>query len=213
MEATQRIMTMSQARAAGLMFYFTGRPCKHRHLTVRRTSNRACDDCETIRAKKLSALNRERENERMRRQRAKDPAASRAATAKWRKGHPEASRQARLKHRSNNLAKARAATRRWAAQNREAVRAIAHARRSRKKQAEGRFTAKDIERIREQQKNRCAYCRISFRGHKFHIDHIKAIASGGTNWPRNLQLLCTSCNAKKWMIDPAIYARRQGLLL
>ena len=32
---------------------------------------------------------------------------------------------------------------------------------------------------------------------KFHLDHIKALANGGTNKPKNIQVLCISCHADK----------------
>jgi hypothetical protein len=36
---------MSKARAAGKKWYFTGRPCRHLHVTLRQTANRTCGAC------------------------------------------------------------------------------------------------------------------------------------------------------------------------
>lgn len=61
-----------------------------------------------------------------------------------------------------------------------------------------------IRRIRKLQGNRCAEptCRESFADMQAHIDHIVPLAKGGSNWPRNLQLLCGSCNDSKGARDP-----------
>lgn len=87
----------------------------------------------------------------------------------------------------------------------------AHARRN----AEGSFTADDIARIRNAQKNRCAICRCILinRPRFIHIDHIVAVTKGGTNWPKNLQLLCQSCNGSKYNHDPIEFMQSLGYLL
>lgn len=46
-----------------------------------------------------------------------------------------------------------------------------------------------------------------------HVDHIKALARGGSNWPSNLQLTCGPCNNRKRAIDPIEFARRNGRLI
>ena len=58
------VMTREQARSAGMTRYFTGVPCKHGHITERRTLNGHCLQCDRDRA---SA------------KRAKDPAGHRQA--------------------------------------------------------------------------------------------------------------------------------------
>ena len=35
----------AEAKAAGALIYFTGRPCKHGHITTRQTSNGCCTEC------------------------------------------------------------------------------------------------------------------------------------------------------------------------
>ncbi len=77
---------------------------------------------------------------------------------------------------------------------------------------EGRFTQDDIERIAKMQMGRCAICRKKI-GKDQHIDHIIPIKRGGTNWPRNLQLLCPPCNIKKSARDPLDHMRALGRLL
>lgn len=81
-----------------------------------------------------------------------------------------------------------------------------------KPKPEGSHTDEDVERIAEQQGFRCAYCRVSVKV-KRHKDHIIARARGGSNWPSNLQILCPSCNLKKWAHDPIEFAKSLGNLL
>jgi hypothetical protein len=41
----EAIITQAQAKAEGLKFYFTGKPCKHGHVAKRYTSGGACEPC------------------------------------------------------------------------------------------------------------------------------------------------------------------------
>lgn len=76
----------------------------------------------------------------------------------------------------------------------------------------GKFTDSDISRILHAQRGRCAYCRIPIKS-GYHIDHIKPVSRGGTNFPKNLQLTCKTCNLSKSASLPEDYARRRGLLI
>jgi len=40
-------------------------------------------------------------------------------------------------------------------------------------------------------------CKKELKNTNFHIDHIKALANGGTNDPENLQVLCKECHFEK----------------
>ena len=88
-------------------------------------------------------------------------------------------------------------------------------RRARESKAEGFFTKADIKTLMRTQKGKCVYFHAC--GNKlssgFHVDHITALSKGGTNWPKNIQLLCVSCNCGKWSKDPLEFSRQQGLLL
>jgi hypothetical protein len=46
---------------------------------------------------------------------------------------------------------------------------------------------------------RCEYCRApqAICGYRFHLDHIRPIARGGSNSPSNRCLACASCNLAK----------------
>lgn len=42
------IVTRTQAKQQGLTTYFTGKPCKHGHISVRRTGNGQCSECNRL---------------------------------------------------------------------------------------------------------------------------------------------------------------------
>lgn len=52
------------------------------------------------------------------------------------------------------------------------------------------------DKLREVQKNKCATCDETLAA-KFHVDHIKPLARGGTNDMTNLQGLCVPCHFEK----------------
>ena len=92
------------------------------------------------------------------------------------------------------------------------ARAKWHRRRAWKLGNKGNHTAKDIDIMYEKQKCKCMICFVKLNN-RYHIDHIMPLSRGGGNGPDNLQLLCASCNRKKWAHDPFDYARIIGRLL
>lgn len=100
----------------------------------------------------------------------------------------------------------------WQKANPDKCRAFARNRRARILCAEGAHSAADTNRIRLAQRNRCAYCRESL-GRRGHLDHIKPLARGGSNWPSNLQWLCVACNLSKSAKDPIDFAHTIELLV
>jgi 5-methylcytosine-specific restriction endonuclease McrA len=100
----------------------------------------------------------------------------------------------------------------WAKKHPHVVALSWRNRRARKLAAEGKHTAGDITRLFKQQKGRCAYCAKSLRT-AFHIDHVVPLALGGSNWARNLQLLCPPCNLAKRAKDPIDFAQELGKLI
>ena len=78
----------------------------------------------------------------------------------------------------------------------------AEARRAREVSAEGNFDNGDLNLLMRAQGGVCVYCRRAIgngKGRvKFTVDHKTPLIRGGTNWPSNLQLLCSKCNRAKW---------------
>jgi 5-methylcytosine-specific restriction endonuclease McrA len=82
----------------------------------------------------------------------------------------------------------------------------------RRRGAAGSFTKKDVDFLMKSQRGKCVSCFTSLLKGK-HIDHIRPIARGGTNDPKNLQLLCPDCNRKKGAKDPVDFMQSCGFLL
>lgn len=139
---------------------------------------------------------RERHLERRRRYCTENPDKVRACRSRW-----------RLENQEKNNARHR----RYRLENPLIVKAQKNRRRARLMAAEGRFTAEHIADLERLQRNRCAMCRCSILK-KYHIDHIIPLSKGGSNWPRNLQLLCPTCNTRKHAKDPIEFAQSLGLL-
>lgn len=68
-----------------------------------------------------------------------------------------------------------------------------------------------VDFLHNAQKGRCSGCERKLV--KFHLDHKIAIANGGTNERRNLQLLCPNCNLRKATKSMEEFMRRMGKLL
>ena len=201
-------MTREAALAAGLRRYFTGQPCTKGHIEERLVGDRHCIKCKQIRENRNP-----RRNASKRRQRRERPEHFRQREARLRARNPEKNRSNKTSWANRHRAQCNATARRWKAANPLRVSGHNHFYRSRKRGAEGRFSAVDIKNIRDAQRNCCGYCQTSFDHRKAHIDHITPLSKGGTNWPRNLQLLCERCNLTKNNSDPIEYAQRRGLLL
>lgn len=112
-----------------------------------------------------------------------------------------------------NPGKARAAIRDWMNRHPEKLAQHARNRRARENNAVGSHTSNDVREIFRMQKGMCAYCRVSLKKVRTHVDHIISLARGGTNNRSNLQILCQSCNLTKSARDPIEFAQSLGRLL
>lgn len=153
--------------------------------------------------------------------RSKDPERARKiareATARYRAKDPEKARKLAREHRRKNREKMIARSRDWRKSNPEKTKlcysVAKQKRRARKLGNGGTYTIEDVKDLLGLQKDKCAYCRTRLYG-KFHVDHIIALARGGSNGRSNLQILCESCNHKKHARDPIEFVREEfGRLL
>jgi 5-methylcytosine-specific restriction endonuclease McrA len=219
------IVTWLDAKASGLKRYFSAEPCKHGHIAERFTANRNC--CLCARRQFAEYSNRPNGSRTIKeyRERTKEKAAAGQKT--WARANPEkcAAKAARwfqkFKDRERLKKKAyrdthselyKECSRRWREANQDKKRVCDQRNKALRKGAEGYFTADDVEKIRHAQKDKCACCKTKLNGGG-QLDHIIPVARGGSNWPRNLQWLCDTCNRSKWHKVPEEFMRERGFLL
>jgi len=85
----------------------------------------------------------------------------------------------------------------WCRECRAPGKAVRNARRRERAQGRGSFTVQDIEMRWRQQFGMCAICSVSLVYSGYHVDHVVALARGGSNMACNIQLLCPRCNLRK----------------
>lgn len=190
-------ISREDAIAAGSKRYFTGKPCKRGHVSERKVSDHACLACRNEDRKEFVRRCPEKVSAANRKQYLKNREDNIARSAARAKLFPEENRARARAHYAKNPAK-------YAAYSRN--------RKARLKNAEGRHTADDIKSLFERQKGRCVNCCASIRG-SFHVDHIMPLIRGGSNGPKNIQLLCPPCNLSKKAKDPIDWAHQNGRLL
>ncbi len=140
------------------------------------------------------------------------PDKAKLSAAAWRKANAEALRNDGRLYRRANRGRYATNIRAWQKVNPDRVAGYRHTRRARKYGAGGKLSAADIRDIRRMQRDRCAACRCPLGG-RGTIDHIVALAKGGTNDRRNAQLMCKPCNSSKRSTDPIDFMRSRGFLL
>lgn len=111
--------------------------------------------------------------------------------------------------RRRDSGKQAAGLRSYRKRNPHKVREFAARRKSKKL---GRLPRGTIPRIGEAQRWKCAICKANI-AKGYHVDHVTPLAKGGDHAPRNIQLLCQSCNVRKNAKDPIDYMRSLGRLL
>jgi 5-methylcytosine-specific restriction endonuclease McrA len=173
------LISRSEAKAAGLTRYFTGKPCSNGHLCERMVTNQDCVDCMRARsAKAYGDAQRAKSRERMSRLYRADPEKYRVRSRANYAANPEAWKAKTRDYERRNPFKVRA----W------------H-RLKKHKHVPGCFTGDDLIAQYEAQDGHCL-CGQNLTD-DWTIDHIVPISRGGDHWPANIQLLCSSCNTSK----------------
>ena len=221
--------------------YFTGVPCKRGHVCPRQTANQFCLECKREVDARCYAKNAEARKckvktyasankakivsygriyyAEIKKRRASDPVfnlrwleRAAEATRRYYAKHPDKAKAAARAARLIDPERTKAATKAWREKNAEKTRVHWRNRRSRKQNAEGRHTAEDVAKIRKMQRDKCAYCKVKLQGCG-HVDHIRPLVKGGSNWPSNLQILCEKCNTSKGSKDAEDFVREMALLI
>lgn len=189
-------ISCAEAKLIGLTHYFTGVACRRGHIGLRHVANNNCVACNNLKTNKWREKNQDKE---------------RARNREWYARNVDAQRERGRKKRDQNVDRYREYSRSYNAENLPRLAAIARNRRARLKASGGTHTFEDVERILRAQGGKCAYCHSRLR--KYHVDHIIPVAAGGTNDPRNLQVLCAPCNQSKSARDPIKFMQERGRLL
>lgn len=86
-------------------------------------------------------------------------------------------------------------------------------RRAWRAQSGGLFTAAQIDELFKKQRSRCAWCGVKLNRETLRRDHRTALANGGSNDIRNIEILCNPCNSAKGALDEIEWANKCGRLL
>ncbi|WP_332116067.1 HNH endonuclease [Azorhizobium caulinodans] len=224
LSSERKIVTRSEARASGLKRYFPGSMCPRGHIAERTTSNGECVVCsrsrcvnnvrkwrEAAKAADIEGYRAKRAAEARRRYE-KSAQHINAVQKAWLARNAEKRRSTMRSWRVANADKVAAYDAKWKAENpdrfKEKVKRRSARRRGRKVAAEGSFTAADISALFDDQGGLCAGCFEPLTP-RYEIDHVIPLARGGSNWPSNLQLLCRSCNARKWAFTMSEWNERR----
>ncbi len=236
------IVNLRDAREHGLVRYFTGKPCVRGHISERGTASRCCLQCSLDWEKSWRKTNPDAACAKDKKRHAVRAAQDREYNKKYRIEHgdelrakercayaenPEKFREKTRAYIERNksivIAKSRqryaanpeaavAKVLQWQKSNPETMRAIWRNKSARKRAAAGTHTKDDIADILRLQRRKCAYCKCKV-GDDYHVDHIVALAIGGSNDRKNLQVLCPPCNMRKGAKHPVVFSQSIGLLL
>lgn len=108
----------------------------------------------------------------------------------WRQRNKEKISQIMANYRLRHLDKIKAKVRAYA-------KVYVTRRRARKLAAKGDFKRTQWQARYDFYGGRCAYCQCAVAFDAVHVDHVIALAKGGSNWPANLVPACASCNKRK----------------
>lgn len=129
----------------------------------------------------------------------------------WWNGGAEAAAARRKQRVAEMVASGESARRRreYVAKNKLLVRELASNRKSRKV---GRLPRGTVKKIGDFQQWKCAICSVCVKD-SFHVDHVFPLSKGGKHEPRNIQILCPTCNVRKNAKDQIEYMQSIGRLI
>jgi hypothetical protein len=180
-------MERVEAKALGAIKYYTGRPCKHGHVTDRFTASGSCSECLTVSSNKRHEANPERRHQYHEKHYAKNKARCVARARVYNEAHPE---------------KLHEAVRNWAKNNRSAITANAAKRKGQKANATPVWADLDLVKAFYLEAERLTH----ETGVEHHVDHIFPLQgenSCGLHVETNLQVLPWKENLQKSNKMPA----------
>jgi hypothetical protein len=105
------VITRQTAKSLGLKRYFTGKPCKHGHLSERFVSTTHCCECLSAFGRSYYVAHPEKTQERVRRNREANPEKFREWARRYQANNPEKVRENSRRYRATD--KAKESLRRW----------------------------------------------------------------------------------------------------
>ena len=192
------LITRKEANCRGLKRYFEGNSCTRGHIAERRVSNRECVECMKITSKKRYPKNKDKMNAKAREKYKENREYHLKKSKRWREENPD--------RKKKNAAM-------WEEKNKHKRKMYKQRRRAAEANAEGEFHSDDILKIFDMQRGRCGICSKKRKLKEMHVDHIEPLSRGGSNWPKNLQMLCKKCNLSKSSKDQIDFMRELGRLL
>jgi len=195
------ILKRNVAKAQGLLHYFNGKPSPGGHLSERFVRTGTCRACLREKTKAWQQIGANK-------------AWNRSHAKQWADAHPERCAENKRKWRAANLEdlKQREIARSQKPERRMERRLSEAKRRAMKHTSRGTHTVAEVKALLSRQNGRCPYCHSDIC-RRYHIDHMMPLSRGGTNAISNIQLLCPSCNHRKYNKHPLKFAREIGLLL
>lgn len=194
------IISKQTAIQLNLLKYFTGKKCKHGHLAERYTNGGHCCECKKGHIKEWSENNKEKRLKSSREWKSRNRGILYERQKVYRANNKHLRQIESKKYREKYPDKVKECKKKAVEKNREHYAVLSRNYTARKKNAEGKHTVKDIRELFVSQNGICNGCGVALETtgkNKYHVDHIVALANGGSNYPSNLQLLCPSCNTSK----------------
>lgn len=184
---------------------------RERVLTRLRHYRKENPEKESERNRRYRESNRDKFLATMRRWYWKNPEARRRVAREWREANPEKTKEfgriyyrdnrerllkrAHLHYRQNRERYAEMA-RRWRKENPNKVRFYRRRREALERGADGSHTLKEVESLYGQQQGKCFHCGADI-SNGYHVDHWMPLSRGGSDYIKNIRLLCPPCNLSK----------------
>lgn len=184
------VISRADAKALGYKRYFTGKSCKHGHVSDRLVSNKMCCDCAKNKISIWRSNNPEKVIQYNRKYYANNQDKAIVVAAKWRSENPERVKDGCKKYRTENSEKI--SIRRSSLKGRANRRKYESKRRAIKIGNEINWTNEDKERVNRLFQEAAQLEKLT--GIKFHVDHVVPLSRGGPHHPDNLQVVTAKYN-------------------
>jgi len=116
-------------------------------------------------------------------------------------------------YRAKNITFVKLINLNWKKENLDLVRIYNQNRKAKKRMQVGKISKGIVKKLMEMQCGKCINCKTDLINSGHHLDHVMPINLGGMHADENLQLLCPTCNLRKYNKDPIAWANENGRLI